>query len=390
MIKNRIIYAVWLIVCTALFILVNNVATFILLVLSVALPVIFIVIASISHSKITVDISVNDTAKKGEQVKGTAVIKNDSVFPAFSIDCKIKCKNLLNSRSEYLDIVAPIKSKGESSIDFNISSKYAGKIELSVKNVILSDLFKLSAFKINEDNILNTIISVSPEIFDSEIMISDEEYASLDSDVYSMEKAGNDSSETFMIREYVAGDSIKNIHFKLSQKVDKLMVRELGLPIVNDVLLLFDMSYYSGGERISPKSVDVLIDCFSTIAVNMIDSSINYTAVFKDSNSGVLHMSEITSHDDALQLIDSVMSNTFKADDCSIADFFVDNSVRKNYQHIVLITPNESIDVSSLCNYNRVNVLLLSENNVTLNGSGAFVTAFSKNDYKSAISVLEI
>lgn len=40
-----------------------------------------------------------------------------------------------------------------------------------------------------------------------------------------MTKPGSDSGETFAVREYVPDGSIKNIHWKLSQKQDKLMAQ---------------------------------------------------------------------------------------------------------------------------------------------------------------------
>ncbi|MCQ2538114.1 MAG: DUF58 domain-containing protein [Lachnospiraceae bacterium] len=41
----------------------------------------------------------------------------------------------------------------------------------------------------------------------------------------------NDPSEAYGIREYVPGDSIKSIHWKLSEKTGKTMVREYGMPV---------------------------------------------------------------------------------------------------------------------------------------------------------------
>ncbi len=69
----------------------------------------------------------------------------------------------------------------------------------------------------------------------------------MDSDEYSMRKAGYDPSETFAIREYQPGDRIRQIHWKLTEKFDSLMVRDYGLPIQNTVLLLLETG--SPGRR---------------------------------------------------------------------------------------------------------------------------------------------
>jgi hypothetical protein len=386
MMKNRIIYAVWLILSISLFVMLNNISTLILLSLSILLPIVFLIFAKISCDKIVADIVVETNCKKNENINGKLKIKNNSFLPVANVNCKIKCNNLLNGKSENYIFATSLGAKGQDTIPFNISSKYCGKIEVSISSLEINDLFKIFSLRSKKHNNSIAIITVSPEIFNSEIIVSENIYSNFDSDIYSMDKSGNDPSETFMIREYVAGDSIKNIHYKLSQKLDKLMVRELGQPILNDVLLLFDMSY----SKLSPSNIDVIMDCFASISLSLIDASINYSVSYKDNESETLQTENISSNEDALAFIDKVMANTFKAEDNQISEFFAENSDRKNYQHIVLITANDSVDISPLYNYNRVNVLLLSQNDIDIHSDGGFVTRFSKDDYKNALSLLEI
>lgn len=60
-------------------------------------------------------------------------------------------------------------------------------------------------------------------------------------------RPGTDPSETFSIREYLPGDPIRQIHWKLSQKNDTTMLRELGLPVAEETLLLLDTSASDDG-----------------------------------------------------------------------------------------------------------------------------------------------
>ena len=63
-----------------------------------------------------------------------------------------------------------------------------------------------------------------------------------DADVYDDFHPGDDASEIFDIREFQAGDRIQNIHWKLSAKTDKLIVREAEEPDLGLVVLSFDFS----------------------------------------------------------------------------------------------------------------------------------------------------
>ena len=42
---------------------------------------------------------------------------------------------------------------------------------------------------------------------------------------------GSDPTETFQIREYVPGDSLRQIHWKLSAKAGRYMVRDAAKPV---------------------------------------------------------------------------------------------------------------------------------------------------------------
>ena len=47
----------------------------------------------------------------------------------------------------------------------------------------------------------------------------------LESDRSADSRRGNDPGEVRAIREYVPGDPVRNIHWKLSEKTDKLLVK---------------------------------------------------------------------------------------------------------------------------------------------------------------------
>lgn len=62
-------------------------------------------------------------------------------------------------------------------------------------------------------------------------------------------RRGNDPSEVFDLREYVPGDDIRSIHWKLSVKTDSLVLRQPGAPTYYDLLLLSDIGLLQDGER---------------------------------------------------------------------------------------------------------------------------------------------
>ena len=65
-------------------------------------------------------------------------------------------------------------------------------------------------------------------------------------------KRGNDPSEVFDLREYVPGDDIRSIHWKLSVKTDELILREPGSPTYYDLAVLADFGLTQDGAETDP------------------------------------------------------------------------------------------------------------------------------------------
>lgn len=71
-----------------------------------------------------------------------------------------------------------------------------------------------------------------------------------EAEVYDDLRGGHDPSETFQIREYIPGDKLQNVHWKLTAKTNELMVKEhsqpKGCPVV---LLLGAQAGHEGDEQ---------------------------------------------------------------------------------------------------------------------------------------------
>ena len=66
-----------------------------------------------------------------------------------------------------------------------------------------------------------------------------------------LSKKGYDATEVFELREYQPGDSIRTIHWKLSEKFDTVLVREPSDTSSYDILVMFDKP--RGGLSVSPQ-----------------------------------------------------------------------------------------------------------------------------------------
>lgn len=389
MIKNKVFYVLWLIMAIALFVLVDNVGTLLILILSITIPLLSILLAIIASKNTTAMVDVKGSGHKGEEIPIVLTIVNNGFLPITKLAICISCRNQLNKQTAETEIICSIGAKSSQDIVEHFTCEYCGNLSVSVKSIKIFDYLHIFSVLAKIEEIIQKKIVIVPELFLSEIVLVDQMNTMSESDIYSMEKAGNDASETFLIREYYPGDSIKNIHWKLSQKVDKTMVRELGLPIVNDVLVVFDMAVINREKLPSPKGIDTLVEVFASICHSMCQSEIQFIAAYKDSKTHRIATYDIKSADDIDFLVMHMLGNAYGKSPISTEEAYVCDPCNKNYEHVVFITANEDADASVFYNYNRVNMLLLSKDEKT-SVSNAYVKSFTGSTYKEDLSILEI
>ena len=99
-----------------------------------------------------------------------------------------------------------------------------------------------------------------------------------DSDSYSQERPGYDFADTFQLREYVPGDSAKQIHWKLSSKLNRLVVRDPGLPLERSVLLLWERR----AECETPRQASAMAELVVSLARELLRQGVRCQAAWND------------------------------------------------------------------------------------------------------------
>jgi hypothetical protein len=180
-------------------------------------------------------------------------------------------------------------------------TKYCGILEF--KEIFLMDFFGLSKWKMN--NFPKNKTLVLPRITYVEHSLNPQEIVSYESENYSMYSPGNDPSETFAIREYAPADPLKSIHWKLSKKMDKLLVRELGLPIENNIFVKFEIA--ETPEKLHENAVKLYC-----ISMDLIKKNTSHILTWSDANTDELKYYPINGENDLNPAMFSLFSTAGK------------------------------------------------------------------------------
>lgn len=233
--------------------------------------------------------------EKNDLIEVNIVIKNSKFFPVFRAEISLLAENVLTDEKYIQNKTFSIGMNKEYSFPFTIKENFCGCINFQLENFYLADPFLL--FKRPLDADISKEIYVLPGF--KEVDISSEHIDSYDMESYkySATRKGDDSSETFGIAEYVQGDSMKAIHWKLSSKLDELMVREHSHPIDNRLMIILDKNIPDSLD-ITPSERDSATELFLSISDKVLKQGIDHTVGWHNHNSNTFESKKITKEED--------------------------------------------------------------------------------------------
>ncbi len=200
---------------------------FIVLVIMVLAPIFSTLIALHLRSKIRVQVS--SDCLKGEygtqnhESFFTVKLINPTWWPSLDVKLFVEVANEFFGTSGNLSFSVPVYSKKGYELKVPLIADLPGRLTLTVKQIKIKDLMGFFFLKKNMDSKGELI--VLPELIKQEI--GDKTYfesGMLESEESSQK--GNDFSDVQEIREYIPGDKLMSIHWKLSAKRDILMVKD--------------------------------------------------------------------------------------------------------------------------------------------------------------------
>lgn len=157
--------------------------------------------------------------------------------------------------------------------------KYRGEYEVGVKDIVITDFFRL--FRICYKNPGAVKAVVYPRI------VRKKELESL-KDVIHMstrETVLNQTVPDVITRDYVAGDALKRIHWKVSAREQKLKTRNMLGERKQEIMLLYDTKRYSEKEQEYLPAENQILELVLALGLFFAQKNVNYTVMC--SQSGV-------------------------------------------------------------------------------------------------------
>lgn len=105
-----------------------------------------------------------------------------------------------------------------------------------------------------------------------------------DGELYDYGKHGQDVNEVSGLRDYIEGDSPRSIHWKLSSKLDDLVVREFGYPSNYHTLILYQMSKETKNRKISNNLNNGVLSLSASLSYSILEKNLEHQVGCIDQN----------------------------------------------------------------------------------------------------------
>lgn len=325
-----------------------------------------------------VRITADANLRKGDGGSITVRMENPTIFPVLRMRCQIHTENQLNRESDNVGLHAWCGPKRTQNEILRLESEYCGRIRVSVEKIVLYDCFGLIGVRCKADAVTHMV--VQPETFEPKVVLIPNPDAVEDSETYSQEKPGADLAETFQIREYVPGDSPRQIHWKLSSKFDRLIVRDPSLPITRNVLVFWERI----GESGDPNLIDAQAETVVSVCRSLLDEGIQFTIGWNDTDRNLCILHEIRDLDELVGVIPRLLRATGAKEGISGAGLLLQTHPEALCGHVVYIAEEPQSEVKGIQHYSYVTALLCGKTNM----DGAVL--FDAARYREQLNKIEI
>ena len=203
---------------------------------------------------------------KGQKARIQIVMKNTGLFPVGKVFVRLRIKNVLKGDEQRIWHMIPGVRRAKSIHEIFWEAEDSGAFEVRLEKIRIQGIFGFMF--ITRKSKAFAFFSVLPQIHSMGIEVkSSTKNFQGDADVFDEFRSGSDPTETFEIREYREKDKLQNIHWKLSARVDDLMVIENSLPKPCSIILMID----TRAQGKLKAEADMFLEVLASISFRLMD-----------------------------------------------------------------------------------------------------------------------
>ncbi|MEE5993011.1 MAG: DUF58 domain-containing protein [Oscillospiraceae bacterium] len=347
--RAKIIYLLTLAGLTTFYVLYIDSLPLLLLITALIIPIFMKLSVLLLHFMSECSISCQAHTSTAETIVPVTMVLESKCPLFFSRgEARIRITHKFAPKPEIIKLKFPVHPRNTTRLTFYVQADYCGAVQVKLDKVKVYDLFRLFHTNIRSQHRKDTIL-----ILPKPVTIPMDESAppieQMESNRYA-DRAGDDPSELYAVREYMAGDPVSRMHWKLSSRLDKLMLKEFGFPIEKFALILIE--YYPNEKAF--QDAQAFLTLVYSIAFQMIRMEHPCMLAWYDGNQGEM----LQYQPDSEQALVEVFRNLYRSMKTMTGD---SSAIREGLTGLVFSS------ATLISNYPESTLLPLLEEELTAN-----------------------
>ncbi|MGN0659797.1 MAG: DUF58 domain-containing protein [Emergencia sp.] len=258
------------------------------------------------REKVKVSLQVQGSSEGRNTVKCRVTFRYGGVLPYVFCSLKLTFANRLTGESRQIRCRTVCGRKQGGELCLQAESRFCGKGEVTAEDLHIAGPLGIPYVRgLCRERKAALMLPAVREIPSAGSLTAAVDIEGVD---YSGEKPGFDPSEIFAVREYREGDSLRSIHWKLSGKLDDLLVREPGLPVKNSMQLLMETCFSGPDEETCRSTMDQVAAWTISLSEQLIDSGISHRLGWMNYRENVFHNYEIENAADLMGILGELLA----------------------------------------------------------------------------------
>lgn len=303
MLINRLSYLMILLGTGLFFICFDGYISYYVFLLALALPLCSLVISLPGMLTMRVRLFLQEDGSAARTRKGQSVplrieARTPWPLPSGQVKLRLSVENSLTGGARQERLILTVGGK-PLLLEHALHSAACGLVTCTISKVSACDLLGIFALPIPLRGKNRSSAFFFPMVYSPALSVRPSRSPDSEGERYSQTKPGDDLTELFGLREYRQGDRLSRVHWKLSQKTGRMLVKEPSLPLADSLLFLLDLN--GGGSE-----ADLLLDVFATLSSFLLQQEAAHRVGYREGPS--LALLELCGPEDARPALETLLS----------------------------------------------------------------------------------
>ena len=246
---------IWLVFTAAFFIFTSTHFALLFAIGSVLLWAWLVLSVYLVKGKLDCELITANEVYKNERMGYQLLVRNTSRLSVTQLNVHVIIEHTFTGKKESRHHTLSIPARSIEDFSFILPQKYMGQVTLRIKELTIKDSFSFFRSKRKSDQKVSMLIVPNPYYLKLQRIEQSSHVLQMPGVIPLKKENGEELAD---LAVYKPGDSVKNIHWKLSTKVDELYVKKHETMIGDSVMMTVDFTSFTNRVALYDEFVETL------------------------------------------------------------------------------------------------------------------------------------